>query len=144
MVINHLLTGMILQVWIRECPVPPEKTWILWWRFIDVVPGLEGPTFGTNNSMWMFPKIVGFPSKSSILIGFFHYKPSILGYLYFWKHPWSVLRHSLMLSNAQLTSVLWAAPREDDETRWFEFVWDNDAIKYLAHLRWSPYSLNAP
>ena len=24
--------------------------------------------------------------KSSILIGFFHYKPSILGYHYFWKH----------------------------------------------------------
>ena len=26
--------------------------------------------------------------KSSILIGFFLYKPSILGYLYFWKHPY--------------------------------------------------------
>ena len=25
--------------------------------------------------------------KSSILIGGFHYKPSILGYPYFWKHP---------------------------------------------------------
>ena len=25
--------------------------------------------------------------KSSILIGFFHYKPSIWGYPYFWKHP---------------------------------------------------------
>ena len=24
--------------------------------------------------------------KSSILIGVFHYKPSILGYHYFWKH----------------------------------------------------------
>ena len=36
---------------------------------------------------WMFPKIVGFPPKSSILIGVFHYKPSILGYPYFWKHP---------------------------------------------------------
>ena len=29
--------------------------------------------------IWMFPKIVGFPPKSSILIGVFHYKPSILG-----------------------------------------------------------------
>ena len=37
--------------------------------------------------MWVFTKIVGFPSKSSNLIGVFHYKPSILGYLYFWKHP---------------------------------------------------------
>ena len=26
--------------------------------------------------------------KSSILIGFFHHKPSILGYHYFWKHPY--------------------------------------------------------
>ena len=32
-------------------------------------------------------KIVGFLPKSSILIGVFHYKPSILGYPYFWKHP---------------------------------------------------------
>ena len=37
---------------------------------------------------WMFPKIVGFPPKSSILIGFYHENsPSILGYPYFWKHP---------------------------------------------------------
>ena len=35
----------------------------------------------------MFPKIVGFPPKSSILIGFIHHKPSILGYPDFWKHP---------------------------------------------------------
>ena len=26
--------------------------------------------------------------KSSILVGFSHYKPSILGYPYFWKHPY--------------------------------------------------------
>ena len=26
--------------------------------------------------------------RSSILIGFFHYKPSILGYHYLWKHPY--------------------------------------------------------
>ena len=26
--------------------------------------------------------------KSSILIGVLHYKPSILGYHYFWKHPY--------------------------------------------------------
>ena len=37
----------------------------------------------------MFPKIVGFPLKSSILIMVFHYKPSILGYPYFWKHPYN-------------------------------------------------------
>ena len=38
--------------------------------------------------IWTFPKIVGFPPKSSILIGVFHSKPSILGYPYFWKHPY--------------------------------------------------------
>ena len=42
---------------------------------------------GTNHTnIWGFPKI-GVPPKSSILIGFFHCKPSILGYPYFWKHP---------------------------------------------------------
>ena len=35
----------------------------------------------------MFPKITGFPPKSSIFNRVFHYKPSILGYPYFWKHP---------------------------------------------------------
>ena len=34
-----------------------------------------------------FLKMVGFPPKSSILIGVFDSKPSILGYPYFWKHP---------------------------------------------------------
>jgi len=29
----------------------------------------------------------GFSPQTSILIGVFHYKPSILGYPYFWKHP---------------------------------------------------------
>ena len=35
----------------------------------------------------MFPKIMGFPPKSSIFNRVFHYKPSILRYPYFWKHP---------------------------------------------------------
>ena len=35
--------------------------------------------------IWMFSKIEDTP-KSSILIDFFHSKPSILGYPYFWKH----------------------------------------------------------
>ena len=43
------------------------------------------------SEIWMFPKIVGFPHKSSISIGFFHYKPSILGHPYFWKHSYHVL-----------------------------------------------------
>ena len=36
---------------------------------------------------WVFPKIVSFPPKSSIFNRGFYYKPSILGYPYFWKHP---------------------------------------------------------
>ena len=37
---------------------------------------------------WMFPKIVGFPPKSSILIGFPLFSPSILGvFPIFWKQP---------------------------------------------------------
>jgi len=32
-----------------------------------------------------------FTSKSSILMRVFHYKPSILGYHYFWKHLWCFL-----------------------------------------------------
>ena len=38
--------------------------------------------------LWVFPKIVGTP-KSSILIGFSIKKPSILGYPYVWKHPYT-------------------------------------------------------
>ena len=41
-----------------------------------------------NLKIWVLPKIVGFPPKSSIFNRFFHYKPSILGYPYFWKHPY--------------------------------------------------------
>ena len=39
--------------------------------------------------IWGFPKIVGFPPKSSILIGVFHYfhHPFWGKHPYFWKHP---------------------------------------------------------
>ena len=41
--------------------------------------------------VWMFPKIGVFPPKSSHYNRVFHYKPSILGYPYFWKHPYASL-----------------------------------------------------
>ena len=41
----------------------------------------------------MFPKIVGFPPKSSILIGFSIIFTIHLGYPYFWKHPY-IVQHS--------------------------------------------------
>ena len=41
--------------------------------------------------IWVFPKIVGFPPKSSILIGFSIINhPFCIGYHYFWKHPYVV------------------------------------------------------
>ena len=54
------------------------------WSFTQKMSGLFVALIG---NIWVFPKIVGFPSKSSILMEVFHYKPSILGYPYFWKHP---------------------------------------------------------
>ena len=42
--------------------------------------------------IWVFPKIVGFPPKSSILIGFSIINHPFWGvYPYFWKHPYSLL-----------------------------------------------------
>ena len=54
---------------------------------------------GIFKDIWVFPKIWDF-NETSILIGIlktgifnrdFPYKPSILGYHYFWKHPYGAL-----------------------------------------------------
>ena len=50
--------------------------------------GMKNRDWNHVRSFWGFPKIM-VPPKSSILIGFFHYKPSILGYPYFWKPPYN-------------------------------------------------------
>ena len=47
------------------------------------------------------PKIVVIP-KSSILIGVLHYKPSILGYPYFWKYPYEHWQFLIFLKHPQL------------------------------------------
>ena len=40
-------------------------------------------------TIWMFPKNSGFfPPNHPLNNRVFHYKPSILGYPYFWKHPY--------------------------------------------------------
>ena len=52
----------------------------------------------------MFPKIVGFPPKSSIFNRVFHYKPSILGYPCSWKHPYSTLPET---NSSPLTLGVW-------------------------------------
>ena len=44
---------------------------------------LGGPPLG----LWWYPQIIHFN-------GVFHYKPSILGYPYFWKHPYIRNEHT--------------------------------------------------
>ena len=73
-----------------------EKGICIWryiWRYIGGGFKLYGSIIVRlhEKNTWMFPKIVGTPKfKSSILIGFSHYKPYILGYPYFWKHPYKL------------------------------------------------------
>ncbi len=49
----------------------------------------------------------GKPSNHPFVHRVFHYKPSILGYPYFWKHP---IVGSLMLQDPLISSCLWRKP----------------------------------
>ena len=74
---------------------------------------LSTPMLGSAQSTYVdVSKNRGTP-ESSILIGFFHYKPSILGYPYFWKHP-NDSRNSLntchMARIFELPRQSWANP----------------------------------
>ena len=64
---------------------------VTWWlsNSCDSISLDLGWSNCTHIDIWVFPKIM-VPPKSSILIGFsiINYKPSILGYPYFWKHPY--------------------------------------------------------
>ena len=70
---------------------------------------------------WVFPKIV-IPPNHPIFIGFSHYKPSILGYPYFWKHPniivspESLIRIDFKFENEQFESL--SEPRSLLEIYW--------------------------
>ena len=65
--------------------------------------------------IWMFPKIM--VSRNHPWINrVFHYKPSILGYPYLWKHPYVHLRHSPFASfccwlKSHLKTVFGASPK---------------------------------
>ena len=61
-------------------------------------------TFGILACYMGVSKNRGTP-KSSILIGVFHYKPSILGYPYFWKHPY-IQMHTLSIPPSCLSLCL--------------------------------------
>ncbi len=45
-------------------------------------------TGAATGDIWVFPKI-GVPPNHPFVHRVFHYKPSILGYPYFWKHPYN-------------------------------------------------------
>ena len=57
----------------------------------------------------MFPKIVGFPPKSSILVGFSMKNPSIVGYPKFWKHPYGNCRSMKFI-------IFWGKDRASQDT----------------------------
>ena len=62
--------------------------------------------FCWNLNKWVFPKIVYHQ-----IIHFnrvFHYKPSILGYLYFWKHPNHWIKN-LQSHDCRIFYVLWSS-----------------------------------
>ena len=73
------------------------------WVLVRFVGFVDGPFLGKREQqisqqeerpwkMWMFPKIVGFPPKSCILIGFSIIDHPFWGiYPYFWKQPCHVL-----------------------------------------------------
>ena len=54
----------------------------------------------------VFPKIWENPQIIHLFIGVFHYKPSILGYPYFWKHPWGSLFYIFYLGGHVMTFLL--------------------------------------
>ena len=60
-----------------------------------------------NSKTWVFPKIVGFPPQIIYFNRVFHYKPSILGYHYFWKHLYSPL--DLLVINLYKNNGLWTS-----------------------------------
>ena len=52
-----------------------------------ISPNVKLNIYIVNRSIWMFPKIM-VPPNHPFLTGVFHYKPSIWGYPYCWKHPY--------------------------------------------------------
>ena len=89
-----------------------------WGPYIGVLPSVEEPAismwdgfFGIRSAenIWMFPKIVGFPPKSSILIEFSIINPSILGVLplfletpiciLHWTRDWLCLKRRILRMN---------------------------------------------
>ena len=74
--------GVLLKTILNDCSVTAVGA---------MTPAVGGSLDDFMYQIWVFLKIGGKPPKSSILIGFsINYKPSILGYHYFWKHLYDV------------------------------------------------------
>ena len=80
--------------------------------------------FGSSSDIWKQQKGVSKNSgtpKSSIFNRVFHYKPSILGYHYFWKHPegfvWLLNCLQLDLPNSNAEAPCTAIPKPEDTRR---------------------------
>ena len=56
-------------------------------------------------TIWMFPKIVGFPPKFIHFNRVLHYKPSILAYPYFWKHPFYLVVPNIAIAGISPCSI---------------------------------------
>ena len=82
---------------IRRFGPPPRIPHVLTWPKVGATSSASqlGPVKGwiyakkkwTNFWIWVFPKPV-VPPNHPLKNRVFHYKPSILGYHYFWKHPY--------------------------------------------------------
>ena len=67
--------------------------------------------------IWMFPRIVVPPNHPFNRV--FHYKPSILGYPYFWKHPYTGILLSISPSLCHTFTV----------QVWFEGCWSKCHVR---------------
>ena len=79
--------------------------------------------------IWVFPKMVGFPPKPSNLNRDFHYKSSILGYHYFWKHPYmKVLGNMIAKSDVvpMNSTVFLGVPRDGTYSSCVTHFWFHD------------------
>ena len=113
------------------------------------------------------PKMVGFPPKSSILIGFSIINHPFWGYHYFWKHPQGVLQHgfcfkwlwSIFCLTRPTSPKRWHFGREIPLFQgnlawwniiiwpeWSKFVWSLDAPIHLGETRLddSNHAWNSP
>ena len=107
-----LFTGYVglreLLVWERVSHITFVENMTQHWGRIKPSPGL-GNTAGAGspkqntNTHGCFQKY-GYP-QSIHFNRVFHYKPSILGYPYFWKHPHSKLNFNLLLSTKCPTRI---------------------------------------